>query len=164
MVPTLVTGVALFQFSILLWDISGVAIGGTITGLVIGHLTFAIPLVVRAVVAADARSDHSLEEAAQNLGATPAQTFFHVTLPLLNPGIASGAIFAFLMSFDDVPIALLMGGGNATTLPVKIFTAIEIDFSGEVMAIASLIVLGSTMLMLVLDRTIGLETLFGAKH
>lgn len=163
MVPALVTGVALFQFSILVWDVSGVILGGTIAGLVIGHLTFAIPFVVRSVVAADARSDPSLEEAAKNLGATPRQTFFLVTLPLLKPGIASGTIFAFLTSFDDVPIALLMGGGDATTLPVRIFTAIEINFGGEILAVASLIVVGSFLLMFALDRAIGLEMFFGAR-
>lgn len=164
MVPTLVIGVALYQFSISLWSISGLTLGGTVTGLVIGHLTFAIPFVVRAVVAADARSDHSLEEASQNLGATPTQTFFMVTLPLLRSGIVVGGIFAFLMSFDEVPISLLMGGGDATTLPVRIFTAIAINFGGDIMAIASLVVVGSTLLMLVLDRTIGLERFFGAEH
>lgn len=162
MIPTLVIGVALYQFSVWIWSVSGVTLGGTITGLVIGHLTFAIPFVVRAVVAADARSDHSLEEASQNLGATPRQTFFMVALPLLKSGVAVGSVFAFLASFDEVPISLLMGGGYATTLPVRMFSAIAINFSGDIMAVAALVVLASTALMLALDRTIGLESFFGA--
>jgi putative spermidine/putrescine transport system permease protein len=164
MVPALVIGVAMFQFSLVVWDMSGLTLGGTIAGLVIGHLTFAIPFVVRSVLAAYTRFDFSLEEAAQNLGASPLRTFFHVTLPILRPGIVSGAIFAFLISLDEVPIALFMGGGDATTLPVKIFSAIEISFGGDILAVASVIVGASVVLMLILDRLVGLERLFATRH
>ncbi len=164
MVPALVTGVALFQFSLLFWDVFKVAIGGTITGLVIGHLTFAIPFLVRAVLASHTRYDHSVEEAAASLGAKPARTFFQVTLPILRPGIISGAVFAFLISLDEVPIALFMGGGSSTTLPVKIFTAIEISFGGDILAISSIIVVASFIVMLILDRIIGLDRLFASKQ
>ena len=164
MVPALVMGVAAFQFSLVIWDHCGLTLGGTIAGLVVGHLTFAIPFVVRSVLAGHTQFDFSLEEAAQNLGASPARTFFHVTLPILRPGIASGAIFAFLISLDEVPIALFMGGGDATTLPVKIFTAMEISFGGDILAVASIIVGASVVLMLVLDRVIGIERIFATKH
>jgi putative spermidine/putrescine transport system permease protein len=164
MVPALVTGVAVFQFSLVIWDVSGLTLAGTIAGLVIGHLTFAVPFVIRSVLASHTRFDLSLEEAAQNLGARPLQTFFQVTLPILRPGIASGAVFAFLISLDEVPIALFMGGGDATTLPVKIFSAIEISFGGDILAVASLIVFASVLLMLILDRVVGLERLFATRH
>lgn len=164
MVPALVMGVATFQFSLVIWDQFRLTLGGTIAGLVIGHLTFAIPFVVRAVLAGHTRFDHSLEEAAQNLGASPWRTFVRVTLPILRPGIISGAIFAFLISLDEVPIALFMGGGDATTLPVKIFTAMEISFGGDILAVASVIVVVSVVLMLVLDRMIGIERLFATRH
>jgi putative spermidine/putrescine transport system permease protein len=163
-VPALVIGVAAFQFSLVIWDISGVTLGGTTAGLVLGHLTFAIPFVIRSVLASHTRFDRSLEEAAQNLGARPLQTFFQVTLPILRPGIVSGAVFAFLIPLDEVPIALFMGGGDATTLPVKIFSAIEISFGGDILAVASLIVLASLVLMLILDRIVGLERLFASRH
>jgi putative spermidine/putrescine transport system permease protein len=164
MVPALVMGVATFQFSLIIWDWSHITLGGTIPGLVIGHLTFAIPFVVRAVLAGHTRFDYSIEEAAQNLGASPWRTFFHVTLPILRPGVASGAIFAFLISLDEVPISLFMGGGDATTLPVKIFTAMEISFGGDILAVASVIVVVSVLLMLALDRVVGLERLFATRH
>jgi len=164
MVPALVMGVATFQFSLVIWDWSHITLGGTIPGLVIGHLTFAIPFVVRAVLAGHTRFDYSIEEAAQNLGASPWRTFFHVTLPILRPGVASGAIFAFLISLDEVPISLFMGGGDATTLPVKIFTAMEISFGGDILAVASVIVIVSVLLMLALDRVVGLERLFATRH
>jgi putative spermidine/putrescine transport system permease protein len=164
MVPALVMGVAAFQFSLLLWDRFHVVLGGTITGLVAGHLTFAIPFVVRSVLSAHAHYDFAIEEAAQNLGATPVHTFWHVTLPILRPGIASGAIFSFLISLDEVPISLFMGGDSATTLPVKIFTAMEISFGGDILAVASVIVVASVLLMLILDRLAGLERLFASRH
>ena len=164
MIPALVMGVAAFQFSLVIWDYFRLTLGGTVAGLVVGHLTFAIPFVVRSVLAGHTRFDFSIEEAAQNLGASPAQTFFHVTLPILRPGIASGAIFAFLISLDEVPIALFMGGGNATTLPVKIFSAMEISFGGDILAVASVIVIASVVLMLALDRIVGIERLFATRH
>ena len=92
------------------------------------------------------------------------QTFWRVTVPVLRPSIISGGIFAFVMSLDDVPIALFMGGGNATTLPVRIFTTVEFDFGGDVMAIAALVVGVSAVLVLVLDRFIGIGELFAAKQ
>ena len=164
MVPALVTGVALYQFSLTIWDVTGLTLGGTIAGLVLSHMTFGIPFVIRAVVAGHARFDRALEEAAQNLGAAPLETFWRVTLPVLRPSIVSGGIFAFVMSLDDVPIALFMGGGDNTTLPVRIFTTIQFDFGGDVMAISALIVGASVILMLLLDRLVGLEQFFGAKQ
>jgi putative spermidine/putrescine transport system permease protein len=164
MVPALVTGVALYQYSLTIWDVTRITLGGTIAGLIVGHLTFGIPFVIRAVVAGHARFDFALEEAALNLGATPMLTFWRVTVPVLRPSIISGGIFAFVMSLDDVPIALFMGGGNATTLPVRIFTTVEFDFGGDVMAIAALVVAASAVLMLVLDRLVGIGELFGAKQ
>lgn len=164
MVPALVTGVALYQFSLLFWDVFKVALGGTIAGLIVGHLTFAIPFVMRAVLAGHTRYDHSIEEAAESLGARPLQTFFRITLPILKPGIVSGAVFSFLISFDEVPIALFMGGGSATTLPVKIFAAIEISFGGDILAVSSIIVGASVVVMLILDRFVGLERMFMSKQ
>lgn len=164
MVPALVTGVALYQFSLAVWDATGIGLGGTITGLVIGHMTFGIPFVIRAVIAGHARFDRALEEAALNLGATPLQTFWRVTMPVLKPSIVSGGLFAFLMSLDDVPIALFVGGGDATTLPVRIFTTIQFDFGGDVMAVAALVVGVSVVLMLLLDRVIGLEQFLGSRQ
>ena len=163
-VPALVTGVALYQFSLTFWDLTHIALGGTLIGLIVGHLTFGIAFSVRAILAGHARFDYALEEAALNLGATPLQTFWRVTMPVLRPSIIAGGIFAFVMSLDDVPIALFMGGGDATTLPVRIFSTVEFDFGSDVMAIAALIVGGSILLMLVLDRLIGLDRLFGAKQ
>jgi putative spermidine/putrescine transport system permease protein len=161
MVPTLVIGVSLFQFTIVVWDVFGLSVGDTFIGIILGHSAFATPFVIRSVLAGQAHYDMSLEEAALNLGASPAQTFFRITAPLLMPGIVAGAIFAFLASFDDVPVALFLGGTNTVTLPVKIFTSIEFSFDASVMAVATIVVAGSTLLMIAVDRLIGLESFLG---
>jgi putative spermidine/putrescine transport system permease protein len=164
MVPALVTGVALYQCALVLWDVTRITIGGTLAGIVLGHLTFGVPFVIRAVVAGHARFDRSIEEAAQSLGAAPLLTFWLVTLPILRPSVISGAVLAFAMSFDDVPIALFMGGGDATTLPVQIFTTVQFDLSGDVMAVASLVVAASLLAILALNRLVGSDVFFGAKQ
>lgn len=162
MVPTLVIGVAAFQFSVVVWDVLGFSPAGTLTGLMLGQSAFAIPFVVRAAIGGQAHFDRTIEEAALNLGATPWQTFRRVTVPILAPGITSGAIFAFLMSFDDLPVALFMGGGAATTFPVKIYTSVEFSFDGDLMAVSTIVVACSLLLMLILDRLLGLDKFLGA--
>ena len=164
MVPTLVIGVSLFQFTLVVWDVFGLSVGDTIIGIILGHSAFATPFVIRSVLAGQAHHDMSLEEAALNLGASPTQAFFKVTVPLLMPGIVAGAIFAFLTSFDDVPVALFLGGTNTVTLPVKIFTSIEFSFDTSVMAVATIVVAGSTLLMIAVDRLIGLESFLGTSR
>lgn len=164
MVPTLVIGVAAFQFTLVVWDAFKITLAGTWIGLILGHTAFTIPFVVRAAIAGQAHYDMALEEAAANLGAAPWEIFLRVTLPLLAPGISSGAIFAFLASFDDVPVSLFLGGGDAVPLPVKIFTTIEYSFQADVMAVGGLIVGGSLLLMLLLDRTVGLDKFFGGNR
>lgn len=160
-VPALVIGVALFHFATTLWDVFGLSLAGTIVGLTLGHTAFAIPFVIRAVVAGHAHFDETLEEASLSLGATPLATFFRVTLPLLLPGVLSGAIFSFIMSFDDVPVALFLGGSDATTLPVKIYSSVEFSIDADVMAVSSIVIAGSLVCMLILDRLVGLHLLFG---
>jgi putative spermidine/putrescine transport system permease protein len=161
MVSTLVIGVALFQFTMALWDAFNLSLGGDIPILVLGHAAFTIPFVIRAAIAGQAHFDNSLEEASLNLGATPMQTFFRVTLPLLMPGIVSGAIFAFIMSFDDVPVALFLGSGANPTLPVKIYTSVEFAIDADVMAVGTIVIAGSLLIMLMLDRLVGLDKFFG---
>jgi putative spermidine/putrescine transport system permease protein len=115
MVSTLVIGVAAFQYTLTIWDLTGLSLAGTYGGLILAQSAFTIPFVIRAAIAGQAHFDVSIEEAARSLGATPMQTFFRVTLPILSPGIASGAISAFLMSLDAVPIAHFIGGAYIST-------------------------------------------------
>lgn len=162
-VPHLVMGIALYHTSLFVWDVTGVEIMETMAGLVLAHVVIAVPFVVRGVVAGHAHFDRALEEAALSLGASNWQTLRIVTLPLLLPGILSGAFFAFLVSFDDVPVALFMGGGpTTTTLPLKILSSIEFSLNADVMAISTLIIGASLAVMVVLERAVGLDRFFGA--
>lgn len=164
MVPTLVLGVSMYHFYIRIWDVTGIGLGGRLSGLIAGHSVFTIAYVIRGVVAGLAHFDPSLEEAAMNLGATPLQTFFRITLPQLMPGISAGAIFAFITSFDDVPVALFLSGAEATTLPIKIFTSIEYSIDPSIMALSAWVVCASLGAMILLDRTLGLDKFFGASR
>lgn len=162
-VPHLVLGVGLLYSSLLVWDLTGVGLAGTRVGLIIGHVAIATPYVVRSVLASTAHFDRSLEEAALNLGASNAYVLRRISLPILLPGMIAGGFFAFLVSFDEVPITIFMGGGStATTLPLKILTSVQYDMSPDVMAIASMIIFISLAAMVVMERTIGLERLFSA--
>ncbi|MGE0237750.1 MAG: ABC transporter permease [Parvibaculaceae bacterium] len=163
MVSTLVIGVAAYQYVVVLWDWFGLSLAGSLIGLVLGQTAFTIPFVVRSAITGQSHLDESLEEASLSLGAAPLETFFRVTLPIIRPGIVSGAVFAFIMSFDDVPIALFLGGGGATTLPVKIYTSVEFSISAEVMAVGTIVIGASLLIMLVLARTVGLHLMFGTK-
>jgi putative spermidine/putrescine transport system permease protein len=162
-VPTMVFAVAAFQFATAIWHLTGADLANTYQGLILGQSAITLPFVIRAVVAAQANFDRTLEEASLSLGASPIVTFFRITLPLLTPAILSGAIFSFLMSFDDVPVALFLASGRVTTLPVKIFTSIEFSLDAWIMAVASMIILASLALMVVLDRTLGFDRFFGTK-
>ncbi len=160
MVPALVIAVGLFQFTGLFWDLTGIDFVGTLTGIVLGHSVCATPYIVRSVLAGHSHFDHSFEEAALNLGAGRLRTLWSVTLPVLFPSIATGALFGFLISFDDLPIALFMAGGeDTTTLPVRIYSSIEYSLKPDVMAISSLIIYASLAFVVVLDRFIGIERL-----
>jgi putative spermidine/putrescine transport system permease protein len=163
MVSTLVIGVAGYQYAVVLWDFFGISVAGSLIGLVLGQAAFTVPFVIRSAMAGQSHFDEALEEASLGLGASPLETFFRVTLPIIRPGIVSGALFAFIMSFDDVPIALFLGGGNNTTLPVKIYSSVEFDISAEVMAVGTIVIAGSLLCMLVLERTVGLHLMFGTK-
>lgn len=117
---------------------------GTWTGYVLAHTLLAIPFVVIAVGANLSVFDHRLETAAASLGASRLSTFFTVTLPLILPGILSGALFAFVTSFDEVIVSLFITSPQLRTLPVQILTSITRDADPTVAAVGSLIFLVTT--------------------
>jgi len=163
MLPTLVIGVAALQLVNALSDF-GISLAQTIPGLVLAHTAFTIPFVIRAVIAGQLQFDRQVEDAAMSLGATPLRTFFTVTVPLLGPSVASGAILAFLMSFDDVPIALFLSGGNTTTLPVQIFNSLQFNLSPEILALSTIITVGVVVLVVTSGRMLGLNRLLGGER
>ncbi len=152
MLPAILTGLGLFQLYVLL------DVGRPLWGLVAGHVLIAVPYVVRTTLAVLHHFDRGLEEAARNLGASPARTFFEVTLPLIRPGVLAGGIFAFIVSFDQFPVSLFLVSPGRETLPITLFNYLKYDLDGTIAA-ASMVSIGlSVAVVLVLDRTVGLRT------
>jgi putative spermidine/putrescine transport system permease protein len=134
---------------------------GTAAGLVLAHTVLALPFVVLNVTAVLYKLDRSLERAARSLGAGPLRTFTQVMLPLLWPGIASGAIFAFLISFDEIVIAMFISGSHPT-LPKLMFDGIRYELnpvvaavSSQLISVTALALLSSAWLRRQTDRTSG---------
>jgi len=107
-------------------------VGRPMWGLVAGHTLLTIPYVVRTTLAVLHNFDLRLEEAARNLGASPARTFFEVTLPLIKPGVLAGAIFAFIVSFDQFPVSLFLVSPGSETLPIVLFNYLKFDLDGTI--------------------------------
>ena len=147
--PQIVLGIALLNY------MSGLGLVGSLTGLILGHLVVTLPFTVRLVSISVHNLDPALERAAQNLGATPLQTFWRVTLPLLRPGIVAGAIFAAIISFGELAVTLLIAGARTTTLPLRIFNYTEYNFDPTINAVSTIFVVLALVLIIVLDRLIG---------
>ncbi|MDX1424030.1 MAG: ABC transporter permease [Kiloniellales bacterium] len=131
-VPEIVTAVATLMF----FAILGVRQG--LTTVILAHTVFCIPFAYLPIRARLEGLDPRLIEAAGDLYANPARAFRHVTLPLMMPGILSGAVLAFIISLDDFVTTFFVGGAGSTTLPVYIFGLIRIGVSPEVNAISSI--------------------------
>lgn len=133
-----------------------VGLVGSMSGLVLGHTVLALPFVVVNVAAPLRTLDRNLELAAQSLGASPVRTVFTVTLPLIAPGVLAGALFAFITSFDEVVLALFVTTPQTQTLPVKMWSSIQLELDPTIAAASSLMILGSTLV-------VGLAGLAGRK-
>ncbi|MBP6015110.1 MAG: ABC transporter permease [Candidatus Promineofilum sp.] len=117
--------------------------------ILVTHVAFNIAFVAVVVRARLAEMDSSLEEAAADLGANAWTTFRRVTLPILMPGIVSGALLAFTLSLDDFVITFFVAGPGSTTLPVRVYSMIKFGVTPEVNAISTLMLLGSTVLVVI---------------
>jgi putative spermidine/putrescine transport system permease protein len=150
--PAVLTGLALFQAYVLM------DVGRPLWGLVAGHTLVTIPYVVRTTLAVLHNFDLRLEEAAQSLGASPARTFVEVTLPLIKPGVLAGAIFAFIVSFDQFPVSLFLVSPGQETLPITLFNYLKYDLDGTIGAASVVSILLAVAVVIALDRTVGLRS------
>ena len=119
--------------------------------LILAHVTFSIPYVIFNVRARLSGYDSSIEEASLDLGANRIRTFFEITLPVLAPGIAGGALLAFTLSIDDVIISYFVNG-QTMTYPLKVMESIKSGVSPDVNALSTLILIG-TIVLVVLTQT-----------
>jgi spermidine/putrescine transport system permease protein len=145
-IPEILMGVSLLMFFVLL----NITLG--MVSITLAHITFCIGFVALVVRARLAGMDESLTEAARDLGATPAQAFRWVTLPLIMPGVVAGALMAFTLSLDDFVITFFTAGAGSTTLPLQIYTMVKIAVTPEVNAVSTLLMLLTLTLILVAAR------------
>ena len=121
---------------------------GSLAGFVAAHTVLALPFVVFTVSAALSRVDPDLESAAMSCGASRARAFFHVTLPLIVPGLLSGALFAFIISFDEPVVSFFVSSVRQRTLPRRMFEDIEQNLTPVIPAIATLLTLLSIAVLI----------------
>ncbi|MGN0169677.1 MAG: ABC transporter permease [Lachnospiraceae bacterium] len=126
---------------------SSVNITMNMATLIISHVTFSMPFVVITVRSRMAGFDQSIEEAARDLGANEFRTFWRVTLPMIAPGVMSGAMLALTLSLDDVVVSFFTAGVNSQTLPLRILSMVKKGISPDVNALSTLLILGSLLLL-----------------
>jgi len=143
LVPEVVLAVALLLF------LNFLNIGKSFTLLLMGHVIFTLLFFILAVQARLVSIRRDVEEAALSLGASPRQTFVSITLPLLMPAVAAGALFAFTISFDDITGTLFWKPGGVETVPTQIFSMLRNSISPEINALGTVMILLTVGLPLV---------------
>jgi putative spermidine/putrescine transport system permease protein len=141
-VPVIMTAIALYYVT------RFIGLHGTIAGLALGHALLCLPFVVINVGIALRNVDINCRRAAEGLGASQGRIFRTITLPLILPGLAGGAAFAFVTSFDEVVLAIFLAGDTAKTLPVKMWEVVRIEFT-PVAAVGSSLLIALTLLMFI---------------
>jgi spermidine/putrescine transport system permease protein len=122
------------------------------TTVILAHIAFCVSYVIIVVRARLEGFDKTLEEAAMDLGANEFQTFFKVTLPVIFPGILSGALLAFTISIDDYIITSFVAGVGSTTLPLQIYSMVKTKVTPEINAVSTLLLIPTILLIVIADR------------
>ena len=144
-VPVIISASGMYFFY------SSIGLSQTYLGLILAHAVLGTPFVVITVTATLAGFDHSLTRASASLGASPSRTFFKVTVPIILPGVISGALFAFITSFDEVVAVLFLAGTEQRTVPRQMWAGIREQISPTILAVATLLILLSVILLLMLE-------------
>jgi putative spermidine/putrescine transport system permease protein len=147
--PAVVIGVALLQY----YSLTGLR--GSLFGLLMAHVVITVPYIVRSALASLSGLDLAVEEAARVLGANGFEVFRLVTLPLILPGLVAGALFAFITSLDNVPVTIFLISANQTTLPVLIFSSVEMGIDPSVAAVSTLLIAATGIILLIAERRFG---------
>ncbi len=145
-IPEIVMGISLLALFALL----KIPLG--LFTLVVAHVTFSVPLAIVIIRARLHGFDRSIEEAALDLGATEWQTFRHIILPRIMPGVAVSALLAFTLSIDDVIVSFFVAGPGSTTLPLKILSMVKFGVSPEINALSTVMLVMTIGIVLVAER------------
>jgi len=149
--PTIVLGVAILQYA------SVMGFARTFWALFVGHTVLVMPYVMRTTLASLSGFDVAQEEAAQDLGATSLKAFFLITLPQIKPGVIAGALFAFIISWIDVEVAIFNSTPELITIPVKMFTYIQFNVDPIIAAVSAITIYVAIAAVLLIDVTVGVE-------
>ena len=144
-VPLIISAAGMFFFY------SKIGLSQTFPGIILAHAAIGTPFVVITVTATLAGFDTNLMRASASLGAAPTRTFFKVVVPLISPGVISGALFAFITSFDEVVVVLFLTKFEQRTIPRQMWPGIREQISPTILAVATLLVLVSVILLLTLE-------------
>jgi putative spermidine/putrescine transport system permease protein len=144
-VPLIISAAALFSFY------ARVQLTNTFFGVILSHVVLGIPFVIITVTASLSGFDQSLIRASQSMGANQTRTFFKIIMPLLLPGVISGALFAFITSLDEVVLVNFLASAEQRTMPVKMFSGLRENISPTILALAVILVAISVALLLVLE-------------
>ena len=144
-VPLIITAAGMYFFY------SDIGLSQTKLGIILAHTALGTPFVVITVTATLVGFDHSLTRASANLGASPTRTFFKVIVPLISPGVISGALFALITSFDEVVVVLFLAGFEQRTIPRQMWAGIREQISPTILAVATLLIAFSIVLMTALE-------------
>ena len=144
-IPIVITAAGMFYFY------ASIGLSSTLTGLVLAHAALGVPFVVITVSATLVGFDHNLVRAGASLGANPFRVFFKVTLPMILPGVVSGALFAFITSWDELVVAIFLAGAEEHTLPRRMWSGIRELLSPTITAVATMLILFSILLMVTME-------------
>lgn len=129
----------------------------TYFSIIIGHVAFTLPYLMRTTLASLATSDTSCEEAAKVLGASGFTVFRRITLPIIAPGVLAGGVLAFIVSFDELVISLFVAESGRPTLPVQIMRYVENSADAVVAALSVVLIVFSVLVVILVERVIGLR-------
>ncbi|CCE04303.1 putative ABC transporter (permease protein) [Bradyrhizobium sp. STM 3843] len=149
--PALAFGLAALMF----FSLIGLPV--SLLTLIIGHTIVCVPYVVRNTVAALAQLEPTLLESSAILGASRLYTFRRIVLPLIRPGIISGAFIAFMSSFDNVPVSLFLRDAATDMLPIRMWQDLEGKLDVTIAALSSILIIATVALMALMERTTGLS-------
>jgi putative spermidine/putrescine transport system permease protein len=153
MSPLLLPALA-FGFAALVY-INKLGLSPSIPLLILGHVIVCVPFVLRTTIASLSQLDPALLDASHSLGATQWMTFRRVTLPLIAPGLGSGAFLAFMASFDNIPVSLFLADERTEVLPIHLWQQIETNLDVRTAAASGVIVIFTIVLMLIAERMAG---------
>ena len=140
-VPLIITAAGMFFFY------ARVNLVYTFTGIILAHVALATPFVVITVTATLVGFDTNMVKASQSLGARPTRTFFKIIMPLILPGVISGALFAFITSFDEVVVVMFMASLDQLTIPKQMWAGIRQEISPVILCMATCLVVVSILLL-----------------